>query len=180
MNTQAQKSFANLWWLLLLQGITTLILGLLLLTAPAATLGAIVLFAGVYWLVSGIFSIVRIFTAAGRAHWVWSLLSGIVGILAGIFVLNHPAFSTLLLPATLVVVIAIQGILIGALDIVRGSQGDGVGAYVLGAVSILFGIWLLFNPFAAALSLPLVLGVFGLVGGVWLIVLAFQVKKRLA
>jgi uncharacterized membrane protein HdeD (DUF308 family) len=179
METQTHDTRSNLWWLLLLQGISAIILGFLLLTYPAATADTIILFVGVYWLVSGVFSIVRIFSAAGRAHWVWSLLIGLLGILAGIFVLGHPVISAILLPETLVIVIAIQGILIGILDIVRGSRGDGWGAFVIGVLSILIGVWLLFNPLAAALSLPLVLGIFGLVGGVLLMVHAFQVRKQL-
>jgi uncharacterized membrane protein HdeD (DUF308 family) len=177
METQTRNPLSDLWWLLLLQGISTIVLGILLLTQPASTIDVIVIFVGAYWLVSGIFAIVRIFTAAGRAHWGWSLLGGIIAILAGILVLGHPLVSTVLLPEVLVIVIAIQGILIGILDLVRSFQGDGLGAFVLGVLSILIGLWLLFNPFAAALSLPFVLGFFGLVAGVFLIYFAFQARR---
>jgi uncharacterized membrane protein HdeD (DUF308 family) len=177
METQSRNVLSNVWWLLLLQGISTLVLGLLLLTQPASTTEVIVVFVGAYWLVSGIFSIVRIFSAAGRAHWGWSLLGGLLGILAGIFVLQHPIISTVLLPATLVIVIAIQGILIGIIDIVRGFKGDGLGAYFMGALNILIGLWLWFNPLAAAASMPIVIGIFGLIGGVFLIYHAFQLRR---
>jgi uncharacterized membrane protein HdeD (DUF308 family) len=177
METQTRNPLSDLWWLLLLQGISTIVLGLLLLTQPASTTEVIVIFVGAYWLVSGIFAVVRIFTAAGQAHWGWSLLSGIIGILAGILVLRHPLVSAVLLPEVLVIVIAILGILIGILDLVRGFRGDGLGAFVLGALNILIGLWLWFNPFAAALSLPFVLGVFGLIGGAFLIYHAFQVRN---
>ncbi|GJQ24123.1 MAG: DUF308 domain-containing protein [Planctomycetia bacterium] len=179
MSTHIRNPLLDLWWLLLLQGISALVLGLLLLTQPVSTVEVIVIFTGAYWLVSGIFAIIRIFTAAGRAHWGWSLLIGIIGILAGIFVLRNPLVSIVLLPEVLVIVIAIQGILIGIFDVVRGFQGDGLGAYVLGVMNILIGLWLWFNPLAAAISLPFVLGIFGLVGGGFLIYYAFQMRKQI-
>jgi uncharacterized membrane protein HdeD (DUF308 family) len=165
------------WWLLLLQGISAVILGFLLITQPASTAEIIVTFIGAYWLVSGIFYIVLIFTAAGRSNWGWTLLNGIIGIIAGIFVLRHPLLSTVLLPTTLVIVLGVFGILIGFSDLVRGFKGHGFGAYVMGVLNILIGIWLLFDPLAFAVSLPLVLGIFGLVGGVILVFHSFQVRK---
>ena len=74
--------------------------------------------------------------------------------------------------------IAFQGILIGIFDLARGFQGDGLGAYVLGVLNILIGLWLWFNPFAAAMSLPFVLGIFGLVGGCFITYQAFQMRGQ--
>ncbi len=177
MEAQTRNPLSDLWWLLLLQGIAAIILGLLLLTQPASTAEVIVIFVGAYWLVSGAFSMVYIFTEAGRAHWIWSFVSGAIGVLAGILVLRHPLFSTILLPAIFVIVIASLGILIGTFDLIRGFKGDGMGAYVLGVLNILIGLWLWLHPLAAALSLPFVLGIFGLVGGIFLIYNSFQARK---
>lgn len=179
METQPNNTLLkDLWWLLLLQGISAIVLGILLLTQPASTTDVIVVFIGAYWLVSGVFAIVRIFTASGRAHWGWSLLSGLISIIAGIFVLKHPLISAFILPVTLVVVIAVFGIMAGILDLIRGFKGDGVGAFILGILNILIGILLWLNPFAAAVSLPFVLGFFGVVGGISLVYYAFQVRKE--
>jgi uncharacterized membrane protein HdeD (DUF308 family) len=45
--------------------ITTIILGILFISQPAGTLAVIVVFLGVYWLIEGIFSLIRIFTILG-------------------------------------------------------------------------------------------------------------------
>ncbi len=177
MENQTQKRIPGLWWLLLLEGITTIILGILLISQPAGTLAVIVIFLGIYWLIVGIFSLIRMFTHSGRAHWAWSLLSGILGIVAGILVLAQPMLSSLILTTTLVIIIAIQGILIGILDIVRGVQGDGAGAIVLGILSTIIGIWLLVNASEAALALPVLLGIFTLIDGALLIYFAFRMRK---
>jgi uncharacterized membrane protein HdeD (DUF308 family) len=117
------------------------------------------------------------FTHSGRAHWAWSLLSGILGIVAGILVLAQPMLSSLILTTTLVIIIAIQGILIGILDIVRGVQGDGAAAIVLGILSTIIGIWLLVNASEAALALPILFGIFALIDGALLIYFAFRMRK---
>lgn len=175
--SEPKSKLPDLWWLLLLEGISTLILGLLLITQPASTSAVIVVFIGVYWLVEGIFAIIRIFTSGGRAHWGWSLAIGITGILAGILVLGHPGLSSVILSTTLVIIIAAQGILMGILDIVRGAEGDGAGAIVLGILSILIGVWLLLNPLASAIAVPIMLGIFALIDGALLTYFAFRLRK---
>jgi len=60
---------------------------------------------------------------------------------------------------------------------VRGIQGDGAGATVLGILSTIIGIWLLFNASEAALALPVLLGIFTLIDGALLIYFAFRMRK---
>ncbi|MBK7916549.1 MAG: DUF308 domain-containing protein [Chloroflexi bacterium] len=43
------------WWAVLIQGISALIIGILLITNPAMTTIVLVQFVGIYWLISGIF-----------------------------------------------------------------------------------------------------------------------------
>jgi hypothetical protein len=62
------------WWLVLLQGVAAVLIGLLLVTQPGATLFTLVIFLGVYWLVGGIFDLVGIFL--DRTNWGLKLLSG--------------------------------------------------------------------------------------------------------
>jgi uncharacterized membrane protein HdeD (DUF308 family) len=177
MEDQTRRRTPDLWWLLLLEGIATIILGILLISQPAGTLAVIVVFLGVYWLIVGIFSLIRIFTHSGRAPRPWSLLIGVLGIVAGILVLAQPMLSSLILTTTLVIIIGIQGILLGVFDIVRGIQGDGAGAIVLGVLSVVIGIWLLVNASEAALALPVLLGIFALIDGALLIYFAFRMRK---
>jgi uncharacterized membrane protein HdeD (DUF308 family) len=73
---------SQIWWVFLLKGLTGLILGFMLLTEPAATLVALTTLLGFYWLVLGVLSLVQVFVDRS-IPWIWSLLTGIVGILAG-------------------------------------------------------------------------------------------------
>ena len=84
----ARVDQSNIWWVFLLQGIAALIFGGLLLTAPAATLLAMTVFLGLYLLFIGVLELVRVFVDRSQP-WIWSLLIGILGIVARIVVLNH-------------------------------------------------------------------------------------------
>ena len=77
-----QKS--DIWWVFLLQGFAGVILGLMLVTQPGATIVALTTFLGSYWLVTGLLGLVQVFVDRSTP-WIWSLLSGLVGILAGLF-----------------------------------------------------------------------------------------------
>lgn len=163
------------WWAALVQGIFSLIVGLLLLTNPLASTLVIVQFIGMYWLVSGVFSLIGIFI--DKSMWGWKLLSGIVGILAGLSIVNHPLWSTLLLPAVLVIFMGVNGVIIGVVGLIGAFKGGGWSAGILGALSLLFGSFLLGSPVIAGLALPWVYGVLGLVGGIAAIIAAFQQRK---
>jgi len=164
------------WWAVLVQGIFAIIIGILLLTYPGATTLVIVQFIGIYWLVSGIFSLVGIFM--DRSMWGWKLFAGVIGILAGLAIMRHPLWSTFLLPTVLVIFLGIDGLIIGAVGIFAAFKGGGWAAGILGALSMLFGLILLFSPFIAALALPWIYGILGIVGGVAAIFAAFRQRSE--
>jgi uncharacterized membrane protein HdeD (DUF308 family) len=174
MDPQTEEQ--SMWWIPLIGGIAAIILGLLLLSAPAMTTATLVVFLGIYWLVGGIVSIVTIFTREDKKGWGWSLFLGVLGIIAGILVLQHPLWSTVLVPAVLVLVLAIDGLIIGVMQMIQGFTGSGFGHVILGILSIIFGVILLANPMLAAIGLPYVLGFFAIVGGIVAIVQAFRMK----
>lgn len=163
------------WWLILIEGIAAIILGIFLLISPAATIFVVVQFLGFYWLITGIFSLISIFI--DRTMWGWKLFSGVLGILAGILIIQNPLWSALLVPATLVIVMGVFGIVIGIMNLFQAFRGGGWGIGVLGVLSILFGLLLLGRPLLATLSLPLVLGIAGIVFGVLALFGAFRAKR---
>ena len=164
------------WWVVLLEGIAAIIIGLLLLVKPGMTTMILVQFLGIYWLITGIFQIIAIFVDS--TMWGWKLFAGALGIIAGILILRHPLWSTLAVPTVLATLLGIAGIAIGVINLIQAFQGGGWGIGILGVLSIIFGIILLFNPLAAAISLPVVLGVFGIVGGVLALIGAFRLKSQ--
>jgi uncharacterized membrane protein HdeD (DUF308 family) len=172
----AASAPATPWWVLLLEGIAGVLIGLLLLTNTGATLFTLIVFLGAYWLVTGIIDLVMLFV--NREQWGWRLFSGIVGILAGLAVLRHPAWATVLVPTTLVWLLGIAGIAIGVAAIIRSFMGGGWGAAILGVISGLLGLLLLANTVASTTVLIYVAAIWALVAGIFAIVAAFWLRSH--
>jgi uncharacterized membrane protein HdeD (DUF308 family) len=163
------------WWLVLLEGIAAAIIGLFLLTAPSATLFVLIQVLGIFWLVGGLFRIVSIFL--DTSLWGWKLIAGALGIVAGIVVLQHPVWSSVLVPAIYIIILGIQGLVLGGVNLVMAYRGEGWGIGILGALSIVFGLVLLFNVWIGVAILPFVLGAVGIVGGGAAIAIAFAMRS---
>jgi uncharacterized membrane protein HdeD (DUF308 family) len=162
------------WWLVLIQGIFATLIGILLLTNTAVTTVVLIQVLGFYWLIGGMLGIVGLFV--DRSAWGLKLIMGILGILAGFVVIQHPLWSSALVTSTIVILLGIQGLIAGAIGIVRAFRGAGWGVGLLGALNIVFGIILLSNTLIAAATLPVVLGIFGIVGGIVTIIAAFRLR----
>jgi len=173
--TQSKTSSVP-WWLILIEGLAAIIVGILLLANPGITLAVLVRLLGIYFFVTGILSIIAIFI--NSTAWGGKLFAGIIGILAGFIIIEYPLWNTLLIPTTLVLVIAVFAIIIGLINIIHGFQGAGWGKGILGVISILLGVVLLARPILATISLPFVLGVLGILGGVLAVIYAFRLERE--
>jgi len=130
-------------YILLFGGIIALVLGILLFFQTTATLAVVMLLVGLTWFIQGIFSIVAIFV--DKSQWGWNLFSGVIGVAAGLLVLQNPVASTAVVPAILAIILGLFGLLIGIAALIAAFQGGGWGAGVFGAASIIIGLLLMFN-----------------------------------
>ena len=162
------------WWLILMAGVLNLIVGILLLANPGKTAIALVWVLGLYWFVQGIFVLVAMFL--DHSAWGWKLFMGVLGILAGIVVMRHPIASALVVPSILILLLGIQGLVMGGISLVLAFRGGGWGAGIVGALSILFGIILILNyaNLLTVLTYIWVVAILAIAGGIVQIVVAFQ------
>ncbi len=167
------------WWMPLIMGILAIVIGLLLFTNPAMTSAWIAWFIGIYWLISGVMHLVTLFF--DRTLWGWNLFIGILGILAGVLVLEAmvqaPLLTTIGLASIYVWVLGIQGVIFGIMQIFLAFRGGGWGVGILGVLSVALGGLLIANAVQASLVLPWVFGAFAVVGGIAAIFMAFRLKK---
>ena len=162
------------WWLILVEGVIAAFLGFILLLAPGATLVFLIQVLGLYLFVAGVFRIVGIFTDA--SGWGWKLLAGVLSILAGLLVLEHPLWSSVLVPTVLVFFVGFLSILQGAAGLVVAFQGGSWGVGILSVLGVIFGLILVINPLIGVAGLSWVLGFFMLVGGIGAVVQAFGMR----
>src|SRR5262249_11321975 len=134
---------SNEWGLVLLQGVALFILGLLLVAAPE--IGTVVLVGGlgIYWLTSGILSIVRLVTDDAISSWLRPLLAGNLAIVAGLILIQFPQIMAAIAPLGVVVLLAAVTMIWGALDIVQGVRGGESILIVTGILDIVVGLLLL-------------------------------------
>ncbi|MFN2141956.1 MAG: DUF308 domain-containing protein [Candidatus Promineifilaceae bacterium] len=162
------------WWLVLIEGILLIIIGIFFFTSPYQTLVSAVWVLGLYWLIRGILDLVSLIW--DRRMWGWKIFAGILGLIAGWILLQQPLAGSLVLSATLVYLLAFIGLFIGLSSLIRGFQGAGWGTIILGIVEIILSIILLLNAGGAAAWMPWALGGLALLGGLLTIFGSFALR----
>ena len=163
------------WWLVLIEGIAAIVIGISFLYYPGQTLIFTVKVLGFYWLIVGIIDIVSLFM--DRSNWGWKLFSGILGIIAGAIILGYPLMSAIIVPGTLTLIIGFLGLLIGCMGLLQGFKGGGWGAAILGILSIILGLLIIGNVMVSTAILLYMLAFFAIVGGIMAIYMAYQIHK---
>ncbi|MDD1705391.1 MAG: DUF308 domain-containing protein [Methanoregula sp.] len=163
------------WWLVLLWGILSLILGIMFLATPGITTVLLITFIGAYWLVSGIFALCSL--AIDRSNMGWKIFLAIINILAGIVILAYPFFSTVLLLSFFVILIGFWGCVIGISHLYHAVTAKDTGNGLIGLISLLFGLLLLIFPLITAALIPYIIGAGAIVSGIAAIVVSFTAKK---
>jgi uncharacterized membrane protein HdeD (DUF308 family) len=168
------------WQAVLLTGVASLILGILVLVRPGASLFAAGVLFGVYLLISGVFQLVAAFgTHRTTSLRVLAFISGALSILLGLFCFRRPMQSILLLALWLGIGWLIRGItqtLAAFSDRSIPARGWQI---LLGIVTFVGGIVLIDSPFPSVAVLTLVGGIWLVVVGGVEIVTALRIRGRL-
>jgi len=163
------------WWLVLIEGILLIGIGIFFFVSPYQTLVTAVWVLGLYWLIRGILDLVSLLW--DRAMWGWKIFAGILGIIAGWILLQQPLAGSLVLSTTLVWLVAFIGLFIGISSLIRGFQGAGWGTIILGVIEIVLSIILFMNAAGAAAWMPWVLGGLAILGGILTLIAAFGLRN---
>jgi len=130
-------------YVMLFGGIVSLVFGILLFTQTTAALALVMLLLGLSWFIQGVFTLLSMFI--DKSRWGWKLFGGVIGIAAGLLVFNNPVSSTVAVPAVLALLLGLFGVLIGIAALIGAFQGEGWGAGLFGAISLIIGLLLIFN-----------------------------------
>ncbi|HPT19473.1 MAG TPA: DUF308 domain-containing protein [Methanothrix sp.] len=175
METRVMAGGATVpWWLMLLEGLASLIIGIYLIASPIATTIVLVSLLGWYWLFVGITTTVTIFM--DRTNWIWRGASGLLGILAGLAVIGHPFLSAVLIPEMVVITAAILVICFGFIRLIWAMK-EGWSAAIIGAINIILGVLILGHPMLGIISLVYLAAFLGIAGGIAVIYLAIKMRR---
>jgi uncharacterized membrane protein HdeD (DUF308 family) len=167
------------WQVVLVTGIASLILGILVLIWPGASLLAAGVLFGLYLVISGVFQLVSAFgTHKATSLRVLAFISGALSILLGLFCFRGPMQSTLLLALWIGIGWLIRGItqtLAAASDSRMPARGWQI---FLGVLTFVAGIVLIDSPFESVAVLTLVGGIWLVAVGIVEIITAFRIRGR--
>ena len=158
------------------RGTAALILGIVALILPGPTLVGLTLVIGGFLLANGIFALASAVKKEVEGRGLL-FFEAAVCILAGIAIFVRPLFTAF----GLTYFIGVWAILAGAVQIgeafVLRQHVHGEGTYILsGVLTLLLGLLILFRPLTGALTITAILGIYGIMFGVFSLVSARHLK----
>jgi uncharacterized membrane protein HdeD (DUF308 family) len=183
LRAQLSGAVGRHWVLFLSEGIALVVLGLLALMAPTiASVAATVLF-GWILLLSGVVGLMATFRARQAPGFWWSLLSALLGVVAGLVLLGWPLQGTLSLTAVLIAFLLLEGALSIMYALEHRSALSGRWSWMLasGILDMALGLLLFAGlPATALWALGLLLGLNLLFGGWALVFMALHARPASA
>lgn len=166
------------WWTYAVRGVLAVFFGILALIWPAQALLALVLIFGAYAFADGILAMVAGIASIGKYDRWWAvLLEGIAGVVIGVVTFFRPNLTALGLLYLIGAWAFITGILeiVAAIELRRVIKDEWM-LILSGLLSILFSVVLIAFPAIAGLSLVWLIGIYAIVFGISVVVLAFRLR----
>ena len=157
-------------------GVVAIVLGVMILVWPGATLNVVAVLFGLYFLIGGIARIVRGIVMVGGSAGVrvLNILLGVLLLVAGVIGIRNPIGTI----AVLGMVIGISWLIEGVAALVETSTDSSRWFGILFAViSIVAGIVVLLSPVNSLGVLVIVGGVFLIVSGLVQLVMSFTIGR---
>jgi uncharacterized membrane protein HdeD (DUF308 family) len=172
----AVRELPRYWWVVALRGAAAIIFGILAFIWPGGTLAVLILLYGAYAIVDGVLALYAAIRSRGKNVWA-PLVEGIVGIAAGLIAFFWPDITAI----ALLIVIAAWAILTGGMEVIAAIRlreviKDEWALIFAGALSVVFGVVLLLQPGAGILAIVWLIGLYAVIFGLALLVLAWRLR----
>lgn len=163
------------WWVVLLLGIISLIVGVVVLVRPFTAVNVAAIIFGIWLLVSGVIQLAQAFDKQLETiSRVLNAITGVIGIVLGLICLDSAEDRI----ALLTLFIGIWWIMRGIVQIAVGASDQGGGVVIfLGILGIIAGGVVLIWPIASLTVLTLVVGIWLVVLGIFEIIASFRVRS---
>jgi len=170
------QDLADHWGLVVVLGIISIILGVLAIGYPGATVVTVAIFFAAWLFVTGIYEVIVSFTRDGdTAMRVFHAIIGVLSVIAGFALLRSPFQSVEVMIFVLGIFWLVQGIMtFAAAFSVKQGRNWGIAMGILG---ILAGIVILVYPISSAVILAQIGGIWLVILGIMQIVAGYQLRK---
>ncbi len=174
------KTLKNKWLLLIINAGLALIVGLVLLLVPQASLKSIGFLAGVLIFITGVFLILGtfIYSEGHKTHPMW-LLEGVINVSLGAVLMLKPTW----LFEFIVILGGIWAVVIGVMQlyIALGTKKEDLKhklVLVISAVlSVALGIFLFLKPDVGSILMMQIFGVVSIIVGIVMLMFAFKIYR---
>ncbi|MDO5344690.1 MAG: DUF308 domain-containing protein [Lachnospiraceae bacterium] len=163
-----------------INGVLTILMGLLFLIFPYSASNTVAVIAGIVVLCIGIFDILRYFTAGGYSYYVHgSLFMGVVKCVLGIFIFTHTDTMVALFSYVFSIFIIVSGVtcMENSVQIKQAGVSGWLLTMVLSVLVTAAGIAMLFYPIEAASTAAFLIGIVLLVDGATELLTLYQLKR---
>jgi uncharacterized membrane protein HdeD (DUF308 family) len=170
------------WKLILIEGIILVILGFLAVAVPMVAGLAVTILFGWLFLISGIVGLFSTFAMRQAPGFWWSLLSGVLGVVVGGWLLVQPGLGLVSLTYLLIAFFVVEGVatIMFALEHRAALSGRWGWMLVSGIVDLfLAGVILAGLPGAVAWALGLIVGINMVFGGASMIAMALAAHAEM-
>jgi uncharacterized membrane protein HdeD (DUF308 family) len=172
--TQEVGEITRLWWLLLVGGVVSLVIGILLLVWPSRTLEVVAILVGIDLLLVGAIQIGLAFGERSESR-TGPLLRGAFAGIAGLIVIRHPGGSLLVIALA----VGIYLVLAGVMKLVSAFEASVGRGWLLfgGVLDLAIGVVIVAWPQFGLTSLAVILGIALIVRGILECAAAFALRS---
>lgn len=170
-----QLSSTSLLW----RGILGIVIGIIAISWPGVTVGAVVFIFAVLVFTDSVIQLLRAFASDTGWQVVGHILLGLIDIAAGIVAIAWPGITA----EVLTIWIGLWAIVIGVGEFgmafgIPGTAGDRFLLGLTGVLGVALGVVLLAHPDEGAVALAEVFGLFSLAFGTASVILSFSLRER--
>lgn len=151
------------WWLLVVLGVLSLIVGVLLIFKPGNSLATLAVIVGIFILIDGIIEIAASFSRS-TANRALAAVGGVISAIIGVVLIRHPVQTV----AVIGLLIGIWLVVLGVLRLVAAfeERGGRTGNLIVAAVELIAGVIIVSDPHIGYSALAILIGIALIVNGV--------------
>jgi len=170
---------ARQWWVLLLQGVLGIAVGILAIFYPDIALGTIALLFGAWAIISGVSQLAAGWRVAEVRGTSWPfLVSGSVSVIAGVLAVLYPGLTILSLILLLGAWILVSGLMeVYAAWRIRAEISNEWVLALIGALRALAGIIILAMPYVGAILTAALFATWAILSGIGALALGWRLRQ---
>lgn len=184
-----QSTLSTNWWTFIIRGVLALLFAILAFVLPFSAVLALAIVFGAFAIMDGFFGIVGAVRRIKKGkRWGWILFSGILSLLAGVFIIISPFVATIVIASFLWASIGLWSVFMGVTEVVtairlrKEIKGE-IWMVLSGLISLVLGgiiLWMLLTqPEEVLVASGWLLGFNALFSAVTYFMLGFKLRKEM-